>query len=234
LLAEHTGYGIVQKRIKSIQYDASLKQKIAETEMMALRAQMNPHFIFNCINSIDALIQTNSKYQATIYLNKFAKLIRNVLDSSKVNNMTLAKDLETLKLYIELEQFRNENKFTADIHADPSLLQGDYKVPPLIIQPYVENAIIHGLRNRSDNEGKLSISVKKQNRHILYIVEDNGVGRKNTIKDPTNEKKSYGMEMSSERIRLFNNEVHASVTITDLEADGIPSGTRVEVLIKMV
>jgi len=229
-----TGYGVVQKRIKSFQYDASLKQKIAETEMMALRAQMNPHFIFNCINSIDALIQSNSKYQATIYLNKFAKLIRNVLDSSKVNNMTLAKDLETLKLYIELEQFRNENKFTADIHADPSLLQGDYKVPPLIIQPYVENAIIHGLRNRSDNEGKLSISVTKKDSYIHYIVEDNGVGRKNTFKDPSNEKKSYGMEMSSERIKLFNQEEHASVTITDLEADSIPSGTRVEVLLKMV
>ena len=210
-----------------------LKQKIAETEMMAFRAQMNPHFIFDCINSIDALIQNNDKYHATFYLNKFAKLIRNILDSSKINDMTIARDLDTLKLYIELEQFRHENKFTADINADPTLLQGDYKVPPLIIQPYVENAILHGLRNRSDNEGKLIVTLKKLDGYTQYTIEDNGVGRKNTIKDSSADKKSYGMEMSSERIRLFNREEHASITITDLEVAGNALGTRVDVLIKM-
>jgi LytS/YehU family sensor histidine kinase len=195
---------------------------------------MNPHFIFNCINSIDSLIQSNDKYLATIYLNKFAKLIRNILDSSKLNRTTLAKDLETLKLYIELEQFRNENKFTAEVTADPSLLQGNYKVPPLVIQPYVENAIIHGLRNRPDNEGKLNVTITRLEGYIQYIIEDNGVGRKNTIKDQPAEKNSYGMEMSSERIRLFNQEEHASVTITDLEENGAPKGTKVEVLLKMI
>lgn len=225
---------LIRRRITGIRQEAALKQKIAETEMMALRAQMNPHFIFNCINSIDALIQSNDKYNATLYLNKFAKLIRNILDSSKMSNMTLAKDLETLRLYIELEQFRNENKFISEIKADPALLQGDYKVPPLIIQPYVENAIIHGLRNRPDNEGKLTLSIKKLDGYIQYIVEDNGVGRKNTIKPYSDEKPSYGMEISSERIRLFNREEQASVTITDLEEGGHPSGTRVEVLLKMI
>ena len=229
-----TGYRLIRKRDQHIRYDAEIKQKIAETEMMALRAQMNPHFIFNCINSIDSLIQSNDKYLATIYLNKFAKLIRNILDSSKLNCTTLVKDLETLKLYIELELFRNENKFTANIQADPSLLQGDYKVPPLVIQPYVENAILHGLRNRPDNEGTLTIHLNKQNSYIHYIIEDNGVGRNSTRKESPNEKKSYGMEMSSERIRLFNDEEHASVKITDLEENGIPSGTRVDVLLKMI
>jgi ligand-binding sensor domain-containing protein len=225
---------LIRRRIANIRHEAELKQRIAETEMMALRAQMNPHFIFNCINSIDALIQNNDKYRATLYLNKFAKLIRNILDSSKMSDMTIARDLETLKLYIELEQFRNENKFTADIHADPALLQGDYKIPPLIIQPYVENAIIHGLRNRVDNEGKLTVTLRKADGYLQYSVEDNGVGRKNTLKESSNEKKSYGMEMSSERIRLFNQEEHASVTITDLEVNGKALGTRVDVLLKMV
>ncbi len=211
-----------------------LKKEIAETEMMALRAQMNPHFIFNCINSIDSLIQSNDKYLATIYLNKFAKLIRNILDSSKMNDMTLAKDLETLKLYIELEQFRNENKFTAEIHADPELLHSDFRIPPLIIQPYVENAIIHGLRNRPDNQGQLTVTLNKQNGYLHYLVEDNGVGRKNSLKTNPGEKKSYGIEMSSERIRLFNQEDQASVTITDLEKNGMPSGTKVEVFLKMM
>lgn len=210
-----------------------LKQKIEETEKMALRAQMNPHFIFNCINSIDSLIQSNDKYLATIYLNKFAKLIRNILDSSKINDMTIAKDMETLKLYIELEQLRHENKFVADITIDPGLLHGDYKIPPLIIQPYIENAIIHGLRNRPDNEGKLIVTVKKIDGFIHYTIEDNGIGRTNTLKYNSGEKQSYGMNMSSERIRLFNGEEHASVTITDLEADGFATGTSVDVYLKI-
>jgi hypothetical protein len=227
-------FWLVRKRIHTIRYEAGLKQKIAETEMMALRAQMNPHFIFNCINSIDSLIQDNDKYHATVYLNKFAKLIRCILDSSKQNTVTLANDLETLKLYIEMEQFRNENKFTADIKADQVLLQDDYKVPPLIIQPYVENAILHGLRNRTDNEGQLSISLNRVNGHIQYIIEDNGVGRMHTQNGHSNNKVSYGMQMSSDRVKLFNQEENASVEITDLVNNGVSAGTRVEVLLKMI
>lgn len=224
---------LMRKRIQTIRYEAGLKQKIAETEMMALRAQMNPHFIFNCINSIDSLIQDNDKYHATIYLNKFAKLIRCILDSSKQNTVPLANDMEALKLYIEMEQFRNENKFTAAIKADPGLLHEDIKVPPLIIQPYVENAILHGLRSRKDNKGELSISLDRQNGHIRYIIEDNGVGRMQMQNGHPTDKVSHGMQMSSDRVRLFNQEEHASVEITDLVSDGSPTGTRVQVLLKV-
>ena len=122
---------------------------------------MNPHFMFNCINSIDAFIHSNDKYNATLYLNKFAKLLRNILDSSKQNTVLLSKDVETLKLYVELEELRHEQKFTSYIEVDQELLNSDYKIPPLIIQPFVENAILHGLKNKADNEGKLFISVKK-------------------------------------------------------------------------
>lgn len=212
---------------------ALVNRQLAEIEMKALRAQMNPHFIFNCINSIDALIQSNDKYHATVYLNKFAKLIRNILDSSRQNTVTLAKDLETLKLYVELEQLRNENKFTATIEADDNLIQDDYKVPPLIIQPYVENAILHGLRNRPDNNGKLLVSISRQNGHLQYIIEDNGVGRPGPGGLSSNEKDSYGMQMSSDRVKIFNNEKTASVEITDLNDNGHASGTRVQVLLKI-
>jgi sensor histidine kinase YesM len=194
---------------------------------------MNPHFIFNCINSIDALIQSNDKYYATVYLNKFAKLLRNILDSSKQNTVSLSKDLETLQLYIELEKFRNENKFTADIKSDNELLQDDYKVPPLIVQPFVENAILHGLRYRNDNDGRLTISVSKQLNYIQYIIEDNGVGRNTNNKQTQKDKTSYGITMSRERIRLFNNEEKASVKIIDLVRTGKPVGTRVEVSLKI-
>lgn len=222
-------YLLFRKRIKAIRHEAGLKQQIAETEMMALRAQMNPHFIFNCINSIDALIQSNDKYLATVYLNKFARLIRNILDSSKQNMVTLSKDMETLQLYIELEQFRNENKFTVELKADPSLLQDDFKVPPLIIQPYVENAILHGLKNRLDSNGKLRVSIERQNGQIQFIIEDNGVGREVTSTVKQGDKRSYGMQMSRDRIKLFNKEETASIVITDLEKDGMAAGTKVQV-----
>lgn len=224
---------LVRIRIRNIRRAAEVKQKMAEMEMMALRAQMNPHFIFNCINSIDALIQSNDKYHATVYLNKFAKLIRNILDSSKQNTVPLTKDIETLQLYIDLEQFRNENKFTVEIKTDEALLQDDYKVPPLIVQPYVENAILHGLRNRQDDNGKLFISIHKKDELIQYNIIDNGPGRNGAISIHQKEKKSYGMQMSSDRIKLFNRQEEASVKITDLTENGAASGTKVEVSIKI-
>jgi len=221
---------LVRRRIKNIRNEAELKQKIAETEMMALRAQMNPHFIFNCINSIDAMIQSNDKYQATLYLNKFAKLIRNILDSSKQNFVSLSKDIETLQLYVDLEIFRSENKFKAEINIDPQLLQDDYQVPPLIIQPYVENAILHGLRHRDDNNGKLIVNIHKQNGHLNYEITDNGVGRNrqrsfSDLKKPT----GYGMQITEDRVRIFNKEKTASVHVSDLTDEDQPIGTKVTV-----
>lgn len=224
---------VVRRRISNIRYEAALKQKITETEMMALRAQMNPHFIFNCINSIDALIQSNDKYYATVYLNKFAKLLRNILDSSKQNTVTLTRDLETLQLYIDLEQLRYENKFTVSIMTDEALLQDDYKVPPLIVQPYVENAILHGLKNRQDNDGNLTITITKQQEYIEYVIEDNGVGRNFLKSGSPRGAKSYGMEMSQDRVRFFNSEDNASVVVTDLRHKGAAAGTRVQVLLKI-
>jgi LytS/YehU family sensor histidine kinase len=234
---------LVANKIRSIEADQSLERSNMEMYVMneqllrakleALRSQMNPHFIFNCINSIDALIQSNDKYRATIYLNKFAKLIRNILDSSKQNTVTLSKDLDTLKLYIELEQLRHENKFTATIQADDALLQEDFKVPPLIIQPFVENSILHGIRYRKDNNGKLSISVLRENDHLKYAIEDNGVGRGTFNNQIQKEELSYGIDMSNERVKLFNKEEKASVQIIDLFEEGEPAGTKVEVLLKI-
>jgi anti-sigma regulatory factor (Ser/Thr protein kinase) len=211
----------------------SMNEQLSKAKLEALRSQMNPHFIFNCINSIDALIQSNDKYRATIYLNKFAKLIMNVLDSSKQDTVTLSKDLDTLKLYIELEQLRHEDKFTANIVADEALLLEDFEVPPLIIQPFVENAILHGLRYRSDNRGQLSISVSKQGDYLLYQIEDNGVGRNSANDSIQKGKTSYGIDMSNERVKLFNVEEKASVTIIDLFDQDEPAGTKVEVLLKI-
>lgn len=226
-------YLILKRRIRTIRKESELKQRIAETEMMALRSQMNPHFIFNCINGIDAMIQSNDKYKATVYLNKFAKLIRNILEISKHKKVPFSKDIETLQLYIDLELFRHPGKFSAVINADEELIQNDYTVPPLIIQPYVENAIIHGLRHRSGQEGTLNINVSKNDHHILYSIEDNGIGRKKMNGAGSPNHNGYGMQIGNDRIRLFNKEEIASIQITDLENDGVPSGTRVEVQLRI-
>jgi len=230
-------YILIKWRIYYVRKEAnsnlSLMKRITEMEMQALRSQMNPHFIFNCINSIDALIQSNDKYHATVYLNKFAKLLRNILDSSRQNTVTLGKDLDTLKLYIELEQLRHENKFRAEVIADNELLREDYKVPPLIIQPFVENAILHGIRYRSDNGGQLTIRVEKENEYLRFTIEDNGVGRAAAAREPRSDKPSYGIVLSTDRVKLFNNEERASVAITDLVENGHPAGTKVELRLKM-
>ncbi|MFT3935854.1 MAG: histidine kinase [Chitinophagaceae bacterium] len=211
-----------------------MKQSIAETQMQVLRSQMNPHFIFNCLNSIDAFIQSNDKYNATLYLNKFAKLIRNLLDSSKQDIVAFSKDIETLKLYIELEQQRSENKFAVDIVIDPELMNGDYKVPPLIIQPFVENAIIHGLRNRDDNRGLLTVNIAKTENRIIYIVTDNGIGRAAATRLRNNKSNSYGLEMSYERVMLFNKEPVPSIDITDLYEGEKACGTRVQLQLNII
>jgi hypothetical protein len=214
--------------------ESQLKQSIAETQMQVLRSQMNPHFIFNSLNSIDAYIQSNDKYNATVYLNKFAKLIRNLLDSSKQHLVAFSKDIETLRLYVELELQRSENKFTAHLDIDDELMNSDYKVPPLIIQPFVENAIIHGLRNKDSNDGKLSVFIKKMNNRIVYVVIDNGVGRKAAEQISTGKDKSYGLEMSYERVKLFNKETLPSVEIEDLYEGGRSAGTRIEVQLNII
>jgi ligand-binding sensor domain-containing protein len=229
-------YLYIRRRIAAVRTQESLKQQIAEAETMALRAQMNPHFIFNCINSIDAMIQSNDKYHATMYLNKFARLIRDVLDSSRQKTVPISRDLETLRLYIELEQFRHDDNFCYEIHADPAVLEEDYRVPPLVIQPYVENSILHGIRHRKDKAGKLSISIAVQEGQLLYHIEDNGIGRQSALLRPEGRegRHSYGLQLSNDRVRLFNGENKASVDITYLEKDGEPTGTRVRVTLKIV
>jgi ligand-binding sensor domain-containing protein len=233
LLVVLAGAILLKRRITAIQKEALLKQKVAETEMMALRAQMNPHFIFNCISSIDNFIQDNDKENASAWLNKFAKLIRSILDSSKNEVIPFWKDWETLQLYLELEQLRSDDKFTVEMKAADELLNGHYRIPPLIIQPYVENAIHHGLLHRHDTKGLLKISATLQNSQLVYTIEDNGIGRqKAAALNALNRlnHNSYGMQMSKERIALFNEQSSDQVTITDLtNTAGEAAGTKADI-----
>lgn len=231
-------YALAKWRINTISKEARTKtlfnKQMAEMEMKALRSQMNPHFTFNCINSIDAFIHSNDKYNATLYLNKFAKLLRNILDSSKQNTVLFSKDVDTLKLYIELEELRHENKFKTFFKIDNELLSSDYKVPPLIVQPFVENAILHGLKNKDDNEGMLTIIIEKVNDKIQYVITDNGIGRAAAEKIMQNKESHYGMQMGYDRIKLFNKEEKASVTVKDLYHNENAAGTEVTVKLNII
>jgi ligand-binding sensor domain-containing protein/anti-sigma regulatory factor (Ser/Thr protein kinase) len=228
---------LVRRRISNIRKGAELKQKLAETEMMALRSQMNPHFIFNCLNAIDNLMQTNQPDKATTYLTRFARLIRSVLENSKNNVVPFHKDLETLQLYLQLEQFRASNKFSYELHADEELVNGDYKIPPLIVQPFVENAIQHGLLNKESGDRKLLIDASLKGDFIQYTISDNGVGRAKGLEIKERnmpEHKSYGIQITTERLQLHNRNGTANdIVITDLSGDGLSNGTKIEVRIKI-
>ncbi len=231
---------LIRRRIMVIRQEATFKQKIAETEMMALRSQMNPHFIFNSLNSIENFMMQNEKRLASSYLNKFARLIRMILDSSRNELVPLARDMEALRLYVDLEQLRFDHKFCFRLHVDPLLLNGDYKVPALLIQPYVENAIVHGLAHSERDDLNLTVSAILEGEYIHYIIEDNGIGRQlssyyNQQNRPHH--KSVGLSITEERINIFNRKQNANgrVIITDLvdKKDGA-SGTKVDILIKAV
>jgi hypothetical protein len=230
----------IRKEAAILQQQASFKQKIAETEMQALRAQMNPHFIFNSLNSIENFMMKNDKRMASDYFNKFASLIRMILESSRNELIPFSTDIEAMQLYIDLEQLRFNNKFSYRTDLDPELLNGDYRVPSLLIQPYLENAIVHGIAHSDKKDLHIILSAVLENDFIKYTIEDNGVGRKlaaeyNMQNKPNH--KSVGLQITAERINIFNEPLNGNpnVNIIDLTSDdNIPNGTRVEIKIKAV
>ncbi len=209
------------------------QQKMADVEMQALRAQMNPHFIFNCLNSINRYIVKSDQATASLYLTRFAKLIRLILDNSNSKTVTLTNELEALRLYIEMESIRFEKQFSYTIRVDDSVHPDSIYVPPLIIQPYVENAIWHGLLHK-ESAGHLLVHICCGSKSVLEcIVEDNGVGRdkaKELKSKSASNKKSLGMKLTEDRLALLNKkaELNASVEIIDLKNEtGEAAGTRV-------
>lgn len=233
---------VINKNIqaKKKHTESELKQRLTEMQMQSIRAQMNPHFIFNCLNSIENFIMRNNKIEASEYLNKFSELIRIMLDSSRVDLASFTKNMEGIRLYVELEQLRFNDKFSFTTDIDPELLNGDYKVPHLMIQPYIENAILHGLSQSEGENLKLFLSAKLKGEYIHYIIEDNGIGRVRSEKYARHNKpehKSIGIELSGERINMFNQQYNGQggTEITDLyDENNNPAGTRVTIKVKAV
>jgi LytS/YehU family sensor histidine kinase len=193
---------------------------------------MNPHFIFNSLNSIRAYVISNETRKASDYLTKFARLIRLILHYSSLDTITLEAELEALNLYVDLEQMRYRTDFGYNIEIAPGLNPKNLLVPPLILQPYVENAIGHGLAPKQGSK-QLQLKIGQSPSNLLITIRDNGVGRSFSKKIRLESKQihqSVAMDLTSKRINLSDDGQSQSdnITITDLFDNGQPAGTEVK------
>ena len=225
------------QKLASEKAKAELQQQAIALEMQALRAQMNPHFIFNSLNSINMFILENDKLKASEYLSKFSRLIRLILQNSQHASIHLEKELEALRLYLELESLRFDNKFGYKIVIDDNVDVSVLKVPPLIIQPYAENAIWHGLMHKRER-GNLSIELYIQNETLFYKITDDGIGRQRSAElksKSASAHKSMGMHITTNRLAMLQQQGKTSITITDLVlSEGNSGGTEVLIEIPIV
>jgi LytS/YehU family sensor histidine kinase len=209
---------------------ANYKYQMLELEAKALRAQMNPHFIYNCMNSIKALIQKDDKPRSVEYLTTFSKLIRTLFQNSDKKQISLYDEIETCKLYTQLESMRLNGKLKYVFSIDPNLDLKSLMVPALIIQPFIENAIWHGIVPKDG--GAVNISVKGNGEAIICEVDDDGIGReRSNLNKPfspaTHESK--GVHLSRQRLYLEKtlNDNYASIEIIDKVENNLATGTRV-------
>jgi PAS domain S-box-containing protein len=229
------GDDVTERRLNEARLTEANK-KIGELKLTALRSVMNPHFIFNALNSIQFFIAQNDRKNAINYLSTFSKLIRGVLNNSVNNKIMLSEELELLQYYINLELVRFDNKFEYILSVDDRLDIESIEIPSLLIQPYVENAILHGLYNKP-GKGTLRISVQREiDSRILFIIEDDGIGRAAATElkkknFPTH--KSMGIALTEDRLKLINAEDSVSFETIDLYNDGIPAGTRMKIWVKV-
>ncbi len=212
-----------------ISYDNNLRiaseKRLYQTEMMALRSQINPHFIFNSLNTIRNFILQDDNANASKYLAKFAKLLREILNFSRSNVITLTQELETVRLYLELESARFDRDFHYEINVPTSLDTDAVPIPPLLLQPYVENAIWHGLRHSDNPEKRLTITLTEKDNLLIISILDNGIGRKKAAMLKSQTKDSLGTQITQERIELFNGNEESALRVET--QDALPSGTEV-------
>jgi ligand-binding sensor domain-containing protein/two-component sensor histidine kinase len=240
LIAIFTLWYLINRRIRIIRDRHEVEKKVLaiekqlyDTELQALRLQMNPHFIFNTLNSIQSFILTKNTDMAVNYLGKFSQLMRLILTHSTEDTISIEEELRALRYYLDIEMLRFENKFTYTIHVDPAIDEEFTEVPPMIVQPYVENAIIHGLMHKK-GERHIKITLKLEDNSILWIIEDNGIGRDRAMqiqKESGLQRKSRGMLITMERLEVLHrkNNENFSIEVIDLKDENDhPIGTRVE------
>jgi len=227
---------IFRMRLKQLDRRYQLQKTINDLEQRALRAQMNPHFIFNSLNSIQSFLVYEENEKAEKYLLKFAQLIRQTLNNSRETYISLETEIETLRRYLELEQMRFKEKFSFKIVIDLTQEQLNFGVPPMLIQPFVENAVLHGFKPIK-SEGEITLSfLSIQNNQLLCTVDDNGCGRKITQKLPSDEHKSFGTKITDERLAIFQkkHDDKFTIEIIDKEENKVATGTKVVLRIPVV
>lgn len=225
------------QRVKRLKEKHDLYNRALENEQKALRSQMNPHFIFNVLNSIRSYMLKKDTRSADTYLSKFAVLIRQILENSQHSFISIHSEMETVELYIQVEKMRFDQAFDFSISIDPEVDPYNTEIPTMILQPYVENAIWHGLLHK-DGKGKLEIEITKRNEDIVIILEDDGIGREKSKELRSKTKmglhKSLGMSITEERLNNLNllNNTSYHVEIFDLKdkQSGEAVGTRVEII----
>ncbi|MDX2191278.1 MAG: 7TM diverse intracellular signaling domain-containing protein [Bacteroidota bacterium] len=227
-----------QKETKENEFKLiEMNKQMAELKLMALRSVMNPHFVFNALNSIQYFISNNDRKNAIVYLSMFSKLIRGVLNSSIKNTIQLNDEIEILKYYIELEKVRFGDKFEAVFEIDQRIDLEEVEIPSLLIQPYVENAILHGLYNK-EGKGTLKIIINQLTEdQIECIIEDDGIGRAEALaikNKSASSHKSVAMMVTKERLQIINLANEVSQEIEDLvDSNGKAIGTKVRLIVTL-
>lgn len=201
LLIMLIAYYFLKSKAKNIKEKYAIKNEISNLQRSALQAQMNPHFIFNCLNSIQNFIMQNEKLEAMEYLNRFAQLIRQNLETSASTTILLTDEIEMLNNYIVLEQLRFGQKFDYDIQLDPKIDGEATYIPPLLIQPFVENAILHGVSDIG-HRGMININISKSDNTLQITIKDNGRGIAHQKQNKNH--KSMALSITSKRLDYIN------------------------------
>jgi ligand-binding sensor domain-containing protein/two-component sensor histidine kinase len=226
---------IFRYRLKQLKRKTKMETQLRELEMKALKAQMNPHFIHNALNSIQSLILNNQSSQASHYISKFAKLLRQVLENADRNLISLDKELYSLQLYVDLEKLRMNMDIDYKEQVDENILASEIKIPPLILQPFVENALWHGLSNKKGNK-KITITFIEKDDWIICEITDNGIGRRKaaeSYKTFPEGHLSKAVYITRQRLADFNQSPGTEpISFIDLVEDGEASGTSVVIRIK--
>ncbi|MCS3799401.1 two-component regulator propeller domain-containing protein [Niastella sp. OAS944] len=215
---------IIRRIRRREQEKTAISKRINELEQLSRKAQMNPHFIFNSLNSIQHYVLNSDLMGANKFISSFSRLIRQTLDFSSKPEISLEEELDYLTNYLELEKTRLEDSFAWQVHIDKTVNPADYYIPPMILQPFVENSVRHGLRFRRDKNGIVTISVHREGDYLICVLEDNGVGRKAAMQyksiSPINYQ-SKGLSLTADRIEMFNKEHEQKISmfIDDLVDD---------------
>ncbi len=228
---------LFRSRINNLKKKAAIESQIRELEMNAFKAQMNPHFIHNALNSIQSLILNDKSSLASHYISKFAKLLRQVLENADKDLIGLDKELYSLQLYVDLEKLRLNMDIEYKEQIDEHTIVSGIKIPPLILQPFVENALWHGLSQKKGNR-KLTVGISEEDNRIICTITDNGVGRRKAAEQYSQLPEGHlskAVNITRQRLKDFNQFADTeSIRFIDLEDNGVPSGTTVVILIRKV